>query len=383
MKKLLSLFLALTLLTSTNITVLAAGNTQSTTHDVNVNYTPVITGLAVTGNSSKTSDGHLVFADDDMMKVTVSGKNLDIATVSNAVFWGNSFSLSLANNISEYFTISEDSSSATFEFQYDSMAAYFAKNYQMYYTNNGETLVATGIYIHCEDGDTAHITGMEITSGAVYDETSGVYNIAYGSTDDVIIRVNGTNLDYADDDTLIRLPYGDETMSLANGWTFSADNASATKSFAASTFYGCTAVFTVQYSIDGTTFSDGLKVLYESVTIGVDIEWGKMNFTYAANQWTAEGNTVTVSTNSENVADYVDVSAAFKFDGSASDLGINYNWDISQTTLDEESSSCTFTLDLSGKPSKAFDGTVGTVTLTLAQGTGLDAGSDEGIAPLR
>lgn len=378
MKKFLSVFLALAMLLSLNITAFAA----DTSHDVNVNYTSVITGLTVTGNSATTAEGHLVFADNDMMKVTVSGKNLDIATVANKVYWGNSFSLDLANTYSDYFTISEDGSTATFEFQYDSMSSYFAKNYQMYYTNDGGTLVATGIYIHCEDGDTAHITGMEITSGATYDETSGVYNIAYGSTNDVVIKVNGTNLDYADDNTLIRLPYGTETLSLDNGWTFSVDNTSATKSFAASTFYSCTTVFTVQYSIDGTTFSDGLKVLYESVTVGVDIEWGKMSFTYAANEWTAEGNTVTVSTSNENVADYVDVSADFTFNDGASDLGISYTWDVNETTLSEDKTSCTFTLNLSGKPNKAFDGTIGTVKLTIAQGTGLDPDADAGISPL-
>ena len=378
MKKILSVFLALAMVLSLSVTAFAA---EDTSHDVNVNYTSVITGLAVTGNSSTTDDGRLVFADDDMMKVTVSGKNLDIATVANKIYWGNSFSLDLANTYSDYFTISEDGSTATFEFQYNAMSYYFAKNYQMYYTNDGGTLVATGIYIYCEEGYTAHITGMEITSGATYDETSGIYNIAYGSTNDVVIKVNGTNLDYADDDTLIRLPYGTETLSLDNGWTFSDDNTSATKSFAASTFYGCTTVFTVQYSIDGTTFSDGLKVLYESVTVGVDIEWGKMSFTYAANEWTAVGNTVTVSTSNENVADHVDVSADFTFNDDASDLGITYDWDVNETTLSEDKTACTFTLNLSGKPNKAFDGTVGTVKLTIAQGTGLDSDADDGISP--
>lgn len=378
MKKFRIFCLALVMLLSLNITAFAA---EVTSHDVNVNYTSVITGIAVTGNSSTTDEGHLVFADNDMMKVTVSGKNLDIATVANKVYWGNSFSLDLANTYSDYFTISEDGSTATFEFQYNSMSSYFAKNYQMYYTNDGGTLVATSIYIHCEDGANANITGMKITSGATYDETSGVYNIAYGSTDDVVIKVNGTRLDYADDDTLIRLPYGTETLSLDNGWTFSDDNTSATKSFAASTFYGCTTMFIVQYSIDGTTFSDGLKVLYESVNVGVDIEWGKMSFTYAANEWTAEGNTVTVSTSNENVAAYVDVSADFTLNDGASDLSINHTWDVNETTLSDDKTSCTFTLNLSGKPNKAYNGTIGTVKLTIVQGTGLDSDADAGISP--
>ncbi len=378
MKKLLSILLTLTLVLSTNVTVFAA----ETSHDVKANYTSVITGLTVTGNSSTTEDGKLVFADKDMMKVTVSGKNLDIATVANKVYWGQSFSLDLANTYSDYFTISEDGSTATFEFQYDSMTSYFAKNYQMYYTNDGSTLAETGIHIYCEDGATAEITGMEITSGAVYDETSGVYNIAYGSTEEVVIKVNGTRLDYADQNTIFRLPLGNETLSLENGWTFSTDGTSATKSFDASTFAGCTTVYTVQYTTDGTNFTDGLKVLYESVNVSVDITWGNMVFTYAGNEWTAEGNTVTVTTNEENEADYIDVSADFTFSDDASGLGISYQWDENEITLQEGTSSCTFTLTLSGKPSDAFDGIVGTITLTIAQGTGLDPDADEGILPL-
>lgn len=379
MKKLLAVLLALTMLMSLNIITFA----DNTTCDVTADYTALINGITVTGNSDTTTDGKLIFADNDFMKITVSGKNLDIATVANKVYWGNSFGLDLANTYSDYFTVNEDGSTATFEFQYDSMAAYFPKNYQMYYTNNGETLVATGIYIYCEEGATANITKMEIISGATYDEASGVYNIAYGSRDDVVVKISGSLINYADENTIIRLPLGDEVLSIENGWTFSADQNSAVKSFDASSFYMCTTVYTIQYSTDGVTFNDGCKVLYESVNVGVDITWGAMSFTYAANAWTADGNTVTVAQNEQNESTYVDVTAAFAFSDDAANLGVDYAFNETETTLvTEEAPSFTFTLTLSGKPTEAFSGKIGTVTLTIAQGTGVDYEADEGVMPL-
>lgn len=364
MKKLLSLFLALAMLMSLSITTVVADNS----HDVNVSYQPEITGLTVVGNSSTNDDGALVFTDDDQMTVTVSGRNLDIATVNNAVSWGESYSLDLKTYADYYWTISEDGSTATFTFSYSLMKEYFPVNYQMYYTNDGTTLIATGIYIYCEEGGTAEITGMEITAGATKDATSGVYVISYGSTTDVTVKVTGTNLKCADSNHLIQLPSGNEAMTIANGWTFANDGCSAEKDFDVSEFAGCLTVFVVQYSNDGTTFTEGLKIMYEAVIVSVDITWGAMSFSYdSVNAWTANGNTVTVSTNDDNAADYVDVSVAFAFNADAADLGISYTLDVTETTLDDAKTSCDFTLNLSGKPSKAFDGTVGTVTLTIEQ----------------
>ncbi len=367
MKRLLSVFLAFAMVLSLGVSAAA-----DTSHDVTANYTPFITGLTVTGNSSTTSDGALVFAESDMMTVTVNGRNLDIATVENAVFWGNTFSLDLKTWASEYWTISEDGSTATYSFQYSAMSSYFPANYQMYYTNESGKMIATGIFIHDDAGTTPDITKMEIISGAVYDEATGIYTVAYGSTDDVVIKISGSSVNAADKNTIIRLPSGDEALSVENGWSFTTDGLSATKAFSPTIFYGCTSPFTVKYSTDGTTFADGLKVQYETVTVSVDITWGKMSFNYAANAWTAEGNTVTVATNDENVARHVDVSADFAFSEGAADLGIGHSWDKNASTLVAEAPSCTFTLSLSGKPTKAFDGTLGTVTLTIAQGTGLN-----------
>lgn len=402
MKKVLSVLLTLSMLLSLSLPASAADT--SSTHAVSADYSALITGLTVTGYSSVSKEGYLVVEEDDIIFFQLSGRNLDIGTEDNALVYGDELYLPMTAGYNrdteaegKYLKPNEDGSAATYSMSGTTLQMMFPTLLHMYYTNDGETLIDSGITLYITDTNkTAKITDMKITSGATYDETSGVYNIAYGSTEDVVIEVTGTNLSgYG---ATVTLPYGEEEISLENGWTYITDEyeqdtdsffgytvsviKGATKSFAASTFYGCTSVFTAQYSTDGETYTDGVKILYESATIGVDISWGKLSFSYAAGAWTADGNTVTVATNDTNQANEIDITAAFTFSEGASDLGVTATWDATTATLDADKTSASFTLTLSEKPNKAFTGTIGTVTLTLKQGLGYDPDADAGVMPL-
>lgn len=106
----------------------------------------------------------------------------------------------------------------------------------------------------------------------------------------------------------------------------------------------------------------------------VSITWGDMIFTYSdgtwntetyvydGKGWTAKGNTVTV----ENTGN-VNFTASVAYQ-NLSDYDFIATWDKETASVPASSDPITFTLNLSGKPSKALNGeTVGEVTVRIDQ----------------
>ena len=357
--------------------------------------TATITSVSVSGGASydETTKTYTVTPDGEKITITVTGTNLNNATTDNLVVLASGHASTLNEGT---WTISGDGTTATKTFE-NSEFKNCTTAFEIQYSNGGTTgdaMVGTGIYIVYDSGEeAAEITSVSVSGGASYDETTNTYTVTPDGNK-ITITVTGTNLDNATNSNLVIFASGSNSALNGGAWTISTDGTTATQTFENSRFDNCTTAFEIQYSNGGSVYGalvgTGIKVVYVESLVSVDITWGSMSFTYSDEQveqadgstadkgWSAEGNTVTVATAETNTAESVSVSAAFTWadtvgEGDAavkvSDLGIDYEWkdSISSATLTATNTSCTFTLNLTGKPAKGFSGTVGTVTLTITQ----------------
>lgn len=365
---------------------------QADSTDPDPDTTAKITGLTISG-VEKNDEGVYVIKADDQVTITVTGTNLDNLPETSTTGSGYEIKYAPSGRFNVYkgtsWTIADDGTSASKTYLGTEFKDNLSK-YELRYKNGGDTeFTLSGVYVIYDDGisdeDRASIDNIEIISGAVLED--GVYVIT-PSSGDVTIRLSGENFSNLND--YYQIAYGEDlasAVSAADGWEIDTTNNVATKTIENSEFASTTTVFTIFYLNGGTTEDDiitsDVKLVYRSSYVGVDIKWGDMSFTYTdEGGWSATGNTVEVKTNQANTADAISVSAAFtgadgtndtvKFD----DLGITASWKNNENsaTLKDNTTSCEFTLNLSGKPAKAFSGKIGTVTLTIEENK--DAGDD-------
>lgn len=220
----------------------------------------------------------------------------------------------------------------------------------------------------------AEITNLTVSGGASYDSSTNTYTVTPDGTK-ITITVTGTNFENLTTNNEVSYATGCGSFVLADyGWTIDTANNTASETFDNSTFQNCTTPFEIKYSNDGgkNWNPSGVKIIYKTEFISVNVAWGAMSFTYndadeansVAEGWTcAEGaNQITVTNKGE-----VTVDAAVKYEAAADYTAITGTFDSGSATLAQNENKI-FTLFLSGKPESALnDATIGTATVTITK----------------
>lgn len=344
MKKLLSVVLALSMILSMSVTAFAADDNSK---DVNGEYTPThkITFTtaengSVSASPTTVKDGVQYAKEGETITLTPTpdeGYELDQLTVTD----GENNPVTVSENI---FTMPTSNVTVTATFKLSEAAK-----------------------------PTAKITGMKISG--VSQDNDGIYVIQPG--DVVIITVIGEHLDLATRDNPVVQLIPNNNLDVRS-WTKNNDNTEATYECSATYFTRRTTITEMKYRNENVYINSGVKYRYGDSVVGVDIEWGKMSFSYddVNERWDAidNKNYVIVSTNSKNTVDAISVSAEFTpadlmTEKSDAETPLTTSWANGKNTatLNSSTTSCTFTLNLSGKPNGRFEGKIGTVTLTIKE----------------
>lgn len=209
---------------------------------------------------------------------------------------------------------------------------------------------------------TATITEVTIT---VDGDSDGDYVINPNSI--VTITVSGTDFDKLTENNKVEVNGTPEALTTENGWTIDAENGTATKTYAGTTFAN---ELTLKYTNDGGTNWTDVDVTYVyeiPEVISVNIGWGDLKFTYSddTSAWAADtdgGDKVTVANNGN-----VTVNAEVAYGSANGYDAIIGSFDPASATLAAEAEQV-FTLTLSGAPEASLNATaIGTVTVTITE----------------
>lgn len=197
----------------------------------------------------------------------------------------------------------------------------------------------------------------------------------------VTITVSGDNLDLLTSENKITVASGKSDEDLST-WTTNDANTTASKTFDASYFTGCTTAYSINYKNQGESSytASGMFILYVANPVSIDITWGSMNFTYSEEQvggsevgWTCDTGANIVKVENKG---YDTVTATLSYttgsNNALKDVNVaidGYNASSIEKNVAKDST-VTFTVTLSGKPSsKVEDATLGSLTLTIGKYT--------------
>lgn len=220
--------------------------------------------------------------------------------------------------------------------------------------------------------EAAKITGLSVSGGASYDAATNTYIVTPNGTP-ITITVSGTNFENITSNNRVwHAP--NKSLPLTLSWSVDKINNTASITYSNSEFQSCTTSFEMYYwnDLDQTNEYSGVKVLYVTEFVSVDVAWGAMSFTYndadeansVAEGWTcANGaNQITVTNKGE-----VTVDAVVKYEAAADYTAITGTFNLNSATLARNKNQI-FTLALSGKPESALnDVTIGTATVTITK----------------
>lgn len=322
--------------------------TYSSTPDPDT--TAKITGIEIVSGATLVDGVYHITPDSGDVTIKVLGENLDKGTENNSFQYLSASQCWVKPAFMD--SISKDGESASRSWSNSTFSSQTEK-WEIVYTNdNWATQTGSGVFIIYSSTvpePTKYTVTVDstITHGTV---TADPTSAAAGETVTLTVTPNGGY-------ELEKLTVNDGEKDLevtntagTNEWTFTMPAANVTVT---------------------ATFKEQSKV-------GVTIEWGDMTFSYddLNEKWdaTGKGAYVKISTSDTNTADAISVSAKFTpadlmTEKSDSTDPITASWadGKSTATLNSSIESCTFTLNLSGKPKEAFSGKIGTVTLTVEE----------------
>ena len=276
MKKLISLLLSLAMVFSLAMPAMAAEPTITggTEGEVKASYAPspaTITGVSLSGNGvtyDESTKTYTVSHDATDIVLTVHGFNLQDATDNNYVEYALGVGIHLTDGD---FEIGNDGTTATLIVPVSDFK--ISSNYEIRYNNDylsGGTLIYTGIYVTYDVGvseeDKAVISSISITVDGK-DYTSG--NVTVYSDSEVVLTINGTNLQNGTADTYVMFAEGYCDPLSSTSFSINEEGTIATQSLSISVFQNCNN-FEIYYTYDffngGTNYNTGIFVTYNAGT---------------------------------------------------------------------------------------------------------------------